>query len=1076
MAERNPLHEQSALSKPLAWITAQTLRAPGAVIVGALLLALLSVFVTLNGLNFKTSRLDLLNPRSQYNQRWLAYLAEFGERDDAVIVVRGDDPASVTAAIDDLAKELSAQSKLFQSVLYRRDFSKVKAKGLHFVPVPQLRRIEQSVRQAIQILPPDGVPNDPSEALAQLNDRLERFRDTSPQMQEIVEREYARIGTTLMASLMPAAHQENGQIAADARENHPQHDATQAGGSEPERTASPPGFQTLRRANLDSPPSAPAGFSFEQLDALDPQYLTAENGKFGFMMLKFGQMENEFARGSKAIGKLRDTIARVMPRHDGVWIGLTGMPVIEYDEMKASESDTLWTNFISLAAVAALFVAGYGGMRHAILGVAVLVLGMIYSLGFVTLAIGHLNILSAAFGVILIGLGIDFGIHYVACYLKLHSQGIRCDQALTQTAADIGPGVVTGGTTTAVAFFMGGLTEFTGLRELGIIAGGGILLCILATVIVLPPLIWLADRNRTTRPISILPVASWFQLSVQKPRWALLLGAVVTILLMGGIANVRYDHNLLNLQPRHVESVDIERELFSVMDDSVWFGVSICETREQLRQRKAMYERLPSVAKTEEIVTLLPESTLPQQRLISTIYAELAELPQALPPLAPLNPERLAREVARATRLLAAERPYVTPVSALYGRLDQILPRLERRDLLQRSQQQHEQLRTQVLPQLALLRKIAEPTPPGLADLPKPLTDRFVGRNHKHLLKVYARGDIWDMDKLTGFVADLESVDPHVTGHPVQTFYASRHMQRSYILAGMYSLVAVFFLLLLDFRSIRWSLLAMTPLAFGFAQWCGLIGWLNLPFNPANTIALPLILGIGVDHGVHLVHEYRRQRGRFRLTDSTTIAVLLTATTTIASFGSMILGRHQGLQSIGQVLTLGVTCCLMNSIVFFPALLAWLSRHRDEAAEPTDELPVALAAIPVQSEAITEIPSPSPVARAIARPIVSQPLEAPPERPRPVSPPAAPQVDSAVTVPVLKVQSAVLTPTVPAQYSPAPLLTFSPSNPVEELLRLVSRGQSKDAEPTWNVGTEPRRRNLPRRSEDEDLNEESGAM
>ena len=654
----------------------------GAVIVGALLVALLAIFVTLNGLNFKTSRLDLLNPRSQYNQRWLAYLAEFGDRDDAVIVVRGDDPKAVTATIEDLAHELSHQSKLFQSVLYKRDFSKVKAKGLHFVPVPQLRRIEQQVRQAIQVLPPDGVPNDPAEALAQLNDRLEKFRDTSPQMQEIVEREYARIGTTLMASLAPVAAEGNVHLVNGAEENSPsRHNASQADRREHEATASPPSFQTLRRANLDNLPTAPDGFSFERLDALDPQYLTAEEGRIGFVMLKFGLMENEFARGSKAIGKLRQTIGRVMPKHAGVWIGLTGMPVIEYDEMKASESDTLWTNLISLAGVAALFIAGYGGMRHAILGVAVLVLGMIYSLGFVTLVIGHLNILSAAFGVILIGLGIDFGIHYAARYLKLRTQGLDCDTALTQTAADVGPGVVTGGVTTAVAFFMAGLTEFTGLRELGIIAGGGILLCILATIVVLPPLIWIADRNRTTRPISILPAASWFQLSVQKPRWAMLLGVVVTILLMGGIVNVRYDHNLLNLQPRHVESVDIERELFSVMDDSVWFGVSICDTREQLRQRKAMYEKMPSVAKTEEIVTLLPESTLPQQRLIGAIYEELAELPKQLPPLTLLDPERLQKEVARATRLLAAEKPYVTPVSALFGHLDQLLPRLAKEEL-----------------------------------------------------------------------------------------------------------------------------------------------------------------------------------------------------------------------------------------------------------------------------------------------------------------------------------------------------------------------------------------------------------
>ena len=145
-------------------------------------------------------------------------------------------------------------------------------------------------------------------------------------------------------------------------------------------------------------------------------------------------------------------------------------------------------------------------------------------------------------------------------------------------------------------------------------------------------------------------------------------------------------------------------------------------------------------------------------------------------------------------------------------------------------------------------------------------------------------------------------------------------MQSSYLWAGLYALVRrARALLWIDFRSLAHSLLAMVPLAIGFATMCGCSGWLDIPFNPANMIVLPLILGIGVDHGVHLVHLWRQQRGRFVLGDATTVAVLLTASTTTASFGALILARHQGLQSLGQALTLGVTTCLAASIIFFPA-------------------------------------------------------------------------------------------------------------------------------------------------------------
>src|SRR5260221_5025234 len=117
----------------------------------------------------------------------------------------------------------------------------------------------------------------------------------------------------------------------------------------------------------------------------------------------------------------------------------------------------VWTNVLSLIGVVLLFVAGYGGMRHAMLACGVLLLGMVWSFAFVTLVVGHLNILSAAFAVILIGLGIDFGIHYVSSYLRLRKLGHDCRDALITTAADVGPGVVTGGVTTAPAVLLGGI-------------------------------------------------------------------------------------------------------------------------------------------------------------------------------------------------------------------------------------------------------------------------------------------------------------------------------------------------------------------------------------------------------------------------------------------------------------------------------------------------------------------------------------------------------------------------------------------------------------------------------------------
>src|SRR5262249_45710129 len=146
-----------------------------------------------------------------------------------------------------------------------------------------------------------------------------------------------------------------------------------------------------------------------------------------------------------------------------------------------------------------------------------------------------------------------------------------------------------------------------------------------------------------------------------------------------------------------------------------------------------------------------------------------------------------------------------------------------------------------LLARLHLLRSLANPEPPALADLPPGLVTRFVGQHGKHLLRIYARGDIWDRTALEHFVTEVQKVDPAATGHPVQAYYASAQMQEGYLQAGIYSLLIVAITLMLDFRSIRCTLLALVPLALGMGETFGILGWLNIPLNPANLIALPLI-------------------------------------------------------------------------------------------------------------------------------------------------------------------------------------------------------------------------------------------
>jgi hypothetical protein len=196
------------------------------------------------------------------------------------------------------------------------------------------------------------------------------------------------------------------------------------------------------------------------------------------------------------------------------------------------------------------------------------------------------------------------------------------------------------------------------------------------------------------------------------------------------------------------------------------------------------------------------------------------------------------------------------------------------------------------------------------------------------LLRIYGKGDIWNMDSLSKFVHDIRSVDPRATGNPLQTYECSLEMKRSYQNATLYSLIVIFGVLYLDFRNLKHVAMAAFPQFMGIALTFGLLGFLNEPMNPANLIAVPMILGIGVDYSVYIVHEYLEQKGRYRMSPGTAIAVSVDSLTTLIGYGSLLIASHRGLQSLGRVLTIAVTFSTLMSVVALPAFLVWLTRKR----------------------------------------------------------------------------------------------------------------------------------------------------
>jgi len=873
----------------LAW-TRVCLARPAAVVCLALVSAVAAGLFTSRNLGYKVGRVDLLDPHSDYNKLWIDYIREFGEDDDAVIVVEGPSRPRVIAALDEISVEVAGRDTLFRSVLHEVDLSRIRGKGLHYLPPSDLAGIDGFIESAGPIL---------QGAWGQLK----------------VGAMVAGLASQMVAGAPPAAGPGSEPPLASLE----RYAEALLVSLESSRGAT--GMPQAAGSAPDVSPWPPLPPSLSTLRDLAGEHLLAKEGRLGFVLLRLAKTEGGFAGASVATDELRQIIAAVAGRHPGIEIGLTGLPVMEDDEMRTSQESMMWASGLSLAAVIVVIAAGLGGLRHAALANGVLGIGMAWAFGWATASVGHLNILSVTFAVTMIGVGIDFGTYFVGRYLEKRRSGLDCDEAILATTVTVGPGILTGAVTTSVAFFSAALTSFVGVAELGIIAGGGILLCAAAELLVLPAALALVDRGRLGRRIpEPVPVHAWLEPLLRHPRLVALAGVACTLAVAGGLHELDYDHNLLNLQADGLESVAVEKKLLEECDQSVWYALSIADSRAELLERKERLLALASVERIDEIVSLLPVDEELKRPLIARIGQRLTGLPER-PPEIPLDRLDALGETLAWAHGEAARRPGGLRAAWHLERARDALRQASPAECFQALTIFQQRTAGELLTRLHALAGVADPEPPTLDDLPTSLVERFVGSNGRHLLKIYGRGDLWNFAALERFVGEVRSVDPRATGNPLQAYEASLEMKRSYEQAAVYAFIVIVAVLWIDFGSILHACLAALPLALGMLQALGLMGLLGIDLNPANLIGVPLIFGIAVDYGVHIVHDALERRGPYRMSASTANSVFVGAVTTILGFGALMIASHRGLESLGRVLTIGITSCTLTSLVILPAVL-----------------------------------------------------------------------------------------------------------------------------------------------------------
>jgi hypothetical protein len=257
----------------------------------------------------------------------------------------------------------------------------------------------------------------------------------------------------------------------------------------------------------------------------------------------------------------------------------------------------------------------------------------------------------------------------------------------------------------------------------------------------------------------------------------------------------------------------------------------------------------------------------------------------------------------------------------------------------ERLQDFEERLAGDLAEDLHRLREVSQPRAITVEDLPQGLRERYVGQHGKWLLRIFAKECLWEFGPLEDFCQRIRTVDSEATGKPFGTVEGLKAMKDGLVRAGLYAFAVISVVLLIDFRRPKRALLALAPLVLGVLFSVGILSLFGVPLNPANMIAFPLILGVGVDNGVHMLHDYllRRADGRPSISHAIGRGVLVKAMTTMIGFGTLMISSERGLSGLGLILTLGVGCSMLTALFFLPAVL-YLRDRRLATSRPVPQV------------------------------------------------------------------------------------------------------------------------------------------
>ena len=626
---------------------------------------------------------------------------------------------------------------------------------------------------------------------------------------------------------------------------------------------------------------------------------------------------------SKAMNSLKGLIADLGEAYPDVQMRLTGSVPLAEDELKSVADGMGLAGLLSVALVILVLYIGIRSWRLSIAMMVTLAFGLVVTAAFAVAALPALNLISVAFAVLFVGLSVDFGIHLIMRFREAQQQGQGTGPCLSIAICGVGPAIALGALTSAIGFLSFLPTDYLGLAELGLIAGVGMGVALVANVTVLPALISVMPPK--ARPMTALP---WIKpqapsLKASNPK-PVLVGAVIVGLVSLGLATqARFDFDPLNLKDPDSQSVETLKRL---MADETLHPYRIRVLTDSLDSATALKQRLVTLPEVKSVQTLhsfVPEDQADKLDLIIDLEfligpSLVAEQPAtAVPVDAKGRAEAIARTINALDKIviLSGDEGAAGQASRLRDRLQALLDQKDRSIAERRL--------FQGLPALiASLREALGAEEFGLGDLPDDVVAQYLAPSGLAKVVVIPSGDMNDPTQVRVFAEAVSAIAPQATGEPIIITEASRAVIDAFWQAGLIAVSLIAVVLGLVLRSLRLIAVVFAPLVLAAMVTTAITVVFGISFNFANIIVLPLLFGLGVDGAIHMVLRARDGKETENLeATSTPQAVVYSFLTTIGSFGSIALSAHPGTASMGLLLSIAVAATLISTLVLLPRLV-----------------------------------------------------------------------------------------------------------------------------------------------------------